>query len=75
MKCEDEATKEILQSYGRKKRSSEGTNSKNLELQTGDVVTDITMETPLFVVSSSKHSAKSAASDIDHRKIMDRSGK
>lgn len=73
--CEDEATKELQQSFGRKKRSNEGTNSKNLELQTGDVVTDITMETPLFVVSSGKHSTKSSPYDTHHKKIVDKPGK
>lgn len=74
MKCEDESTKEEHQSYGRRKRSSEDTGSKSLELQAGDVVTDITMETPLFVVSSTKHAARPSAADSDRRKSTDTSG-
>ncbi|XP_071034520.1 uncharacterized protein [Parasteatoda tepidariorum] len=65
VRCEDEGTKEVHQSYGRRKRSKDLPESKNLELQSGDVVTDITMETPLFVVSSGKHSH---TSDIDSQK-------
>ncbi|GIY29531.1 ZP domain-containing protein [Caerostris extrusa] len=55
VRCEDEETKEVHQSYGRKKGSSDLPDTKTLELQSGDVVTDITMETPLFMVSSGKH--------------------
>ena len=73
--CEDEATKELQQSFGRKKRSNEGTNSKNLELQTGDVVTDITMETLLFVVSNGKHSKQSTPYDAHHKKVAEKPGK
>ncbi|KAG8201936.1 hypothetical protein JTE90_027412 [Oedothorax gibbosus] len=59
VRCEDEGTKEVHQSYGRRKRSRDLSSTKNLELQSGDVVTDITMETPLFVVSSGKQSQTS----------------
>ncbi|XP_054706611.1 uncharacterized protein LOC129216421 [Uloborus diversus] len=55
VKCEDESTKEVHQSHGRRKRSKELLDSKTLDLQSGDVVTDITMETPLFVVNNVKH--------------------
>ncbi|GFY77906.1 ZP domain-containing protein [Trichonephila inaurata madagascariensis] len=68
VRCEDEGTKEIHQSFGRRKRSKD----LALELQSGDVVTDITMETPLFVVSSGKHPQSSEMSN--QRKFTTTSG-
>ncbi|XP_055936562.1 uncharacterized protein LOC129966174 isoform X2 [Argiope bruennichi] len=63
VRCEDEGTKEVHQSYGRRKRSRDLSDTQSLELQSGDVVTDITMETPLFVVSSGKHPQSSEMSN------------
>lgn len=65
VKCEDEATNEIQKSYGRRKRSKESADTRTLELQSGDVVTDVTMESVLFVVSSSK-AAKSMQHNDQH---------
>ncbi|XP_035206204.1 uncharacterized protein LOC118181225 isoform X2 [Stegodyphus dumicola] len=53
VKCEEDGSNEVHTSYGRRRKRSDSP-VPSLELQSGDVVTDITMETPLFVVSSSK---------------------
>ncbi|XP_022236723.1 uncharacterized protein LOC111084247, partial [Limulus polyphemus] len=56
--CENRTAQKVAQSYGRRRRAASQADLSIFNIQAGDVVSDVTMESTLFVVGNLNSSGK-----------------